>query len=84
MAAFAEPLVHDELESLVCNLCAKYPERSRVEVERVVAAVYAEIVAQATVTSHVIPLTLNRSRRLLALSVPDESGGPRLALRGRT
>jgi len=41
-------------------------------VERVVADVYARLVASATVTAHLIPLTLNRSRRVLG-STPMET-----------
>ncbi|MEO3756898.1 hypothetical protein ABGB19_01215 [Mycobacterium sp. B14F4] len=66
MTTFAEPMVHDELEAVVSNLCTRFPGRSRSEVESVVAAVYADLVAQARVTAHLIPLTQNKSRRLLA------------------
>jgi hypothetical protein len=59
-------LVHDELDSVVSTLCTRLPGRTRSEVEAVVAAVYAELAAGATVTAHLIPLTLNRSRRLLS------------------
>jgi hypothetical protein len=65
MTTFAEPLVHDELDSVVSTLCARNPDHARSEVEAVVAEVYAELAAGATVTAHLIPLTLNRSRRLL-------------------
>ncbi|ORB63870.1 three-helix bundle dimerization domain-containing protein [Mycolicibacterium tusciae] len=70
MTTFAAPLVRDELDSVVSTLCTRLPGRTRSEVEAVVAAVYAELAAGATVTAHLIPLTLNRSRRLL-------SSGPR-------
>jgi hypothetical protein len=66
MTTFAAPLVHDELDSVVSTLCTRLPGRTRSEVEAVVAAVYAELAAGATVTAHLIPLTLNRSRRLLS------------------
>lgn len=65
MTAFAEPMVRDELDGVIVTLCAKYPRHSRSEIEDVVAAVYAGLAAKATVTAHLIPLTLNRSRRLL-------------------
>lgn len=66
MTTFAAPLVRDELDSVVSTLCTRLPDRTRSEVEAVVAAVYAELAAGATVTAHLIPLTLNRSRRLLS------------------
>lgn len=72
MTTFAAPLVHDELDSVVSTLCTRLPGRTRSEVEAVVAAVYAELAAEATVTAHLIPLTLNRSRRLLS-SGPEET-----------
>ncbi|RDH78160.1 hypothetical protein DVS77_12495 [Mycolicibacterium moriokaense] len=70
MTAFAEPLVHDELQSVVSALCARFPNRSRREVEQIVTEVYAGLNSGARVTTHLIPLTLNRSRRLLEKS-PD-------------
>jgi hypothetical protein len=73
MTTFAAPLVHDELDSVVSTLCARLPGRTRREVEAVVAAVYAELAAEATVTAHLIPLTLNRSRRLLATGSRETS-----------
>jgi hypothetical protein len=66
------PMVRDELGAIVSVLCARFPDRSRSDVERVVADVYARLVASATVTAHLIPLTLNRSRRLLG-SMPMET-----------
>ncbi|WP_179964761.1 three-helix bundle dimerization domain-containing protein [Mycolicibacterium gadium] len=72
MTTFAAPLVRDELDSVVSTLCTRLPGRTRSEVEAVVAAVYAELAAGATVTAHLIPLTLNRSRRLLS-SGPGET-----------
>ena len=65
MTAFAEPMVHDELEGVVSALCVKFSDRSRREIEDVVAGVYASLAGKATVTTHLIPLTLNRSRTLL-------------------
>ena len=59
-------MIRDELGAVVSALCARFPERNPDEVERVVADVYAQLVANATVTAHLIPLTLNRSRRLLS------------------
>ena len=58
-------MIRDELGAVVSALCARFPDRNLSDVERVVADVYAQLVANATVTAHLIPLTLNRSRRLL-------------------
>jgi hypothetical protein len=66
MTALAEPTVHDELAGIVSALGAKFPERTRGEIEVVVAKVYAELALNATITAHLIPLTLNRCRRLLS------------------
>ena len=65
------PMIRDELGALVSALCARFPDRNLSEVEHIVADVYAQLVANATVTAHLIPLTLNRSRRLLS-STPME------------
>jgi hypothetical protein len=75
MTALAEPVVHDELDSVVANLCARFPKRSRFEIETVVASVYAQLVANARVTAHLIPLTLNISRRLLSEPMLDSAVG---------
>jgi hypothetical protein len=72
MTAFAKPMVHDELASVVAALHARFPTRSKSEVEDVVSSAYADLISGATVTAHLIPLTLNRSRRLLS----DEHRGP--------
>ncbi|MGO4443384.1 three-helix bundle dimerization domain-containing protein [Mycobacterium sp. 2YAF39] len=65
MTTFAAPMVHDELDGVVSTLCVRFPDRPRSEIEKVVAHVYADLAAKATVTTHLIPLTLNRSRCLL-------------------
>jgi hypothetical protein len=65
MSAPSRSLLDDELESVVSNLCARFPARQRSDVEDVVTDVYGQLVASATITAHLIPLTLNRSRRLL-------------------
>jgi hypothetical protein len=82
MTTFATPMVHDELDGIVSTLCKRFPDRARVEIEAVVTAVYAELAAGASVTAHLIPLTLNRSRRLLNSRGNPPSGGalPTLAL----
>jgi hypothetical protein len=72
MTAFADPMVHDELMGVVSTLSARFPNRSRDEIVDLVAKVHAELTENATVTSHLIPLTLNRSRRLLSRPVSHE------------
>ena len=72
MTADNATMIRDELGAVVSALCARFPDRSRSDVERVVADVYARLVANVTVTAHLIPLTLNRSRRLLN-SAPMET-----------
>ena len=66
MVTTSGPMVHDELEAVVSALCVKFPTRSRREVESVVSDVYRQLAATATITAHLIPLTLNRSRRVLS------------------
>lgn len=58
-------MVEDELGSITDVLCAKYPMRSREEVHAVVGDAYLHLVSTARVTTHLIPLTLNRARRVL-------------------
>lgn len=65
MTALTEPLLQDELDGVVSWLCERFPGRTRDDVEDVVDGVFAELQRNATVTAHLIPLTLNRSRRLL-------------------
>ena len=57
---------HDELEGVGSALCVKFPTRSRIDIQCVVADVYAQLAASASITAHLIPLTLNRSRRVLS------------------
>ena len=65
MSAPVRSLLNDELDGVVSTLCARFPTRRRSEIERVVADVYDQLAGNATITAHLIPLTLNRSRRLL-------------------
>jgi hypothetical protein len=65
----APRMVADELGRVISTVCAKFPSRPRAEVEAVVAAAYRHLHAGATVTSHLIPLTLNRSLRVMRASV---------------
>lgn len=66
MSAPVKSLVGDELDGVVSALCARYPTRRRDEVERLVAGVYDQLAVNASITAHLIPLTLNRSRRALS------------------
>lgn len=66
MTSLAEPTVRDELDRVVSELRTRFSDRTRIDIESVVNEVYAELAARATVTAHLIPLTLNRSRRILA------------------
>ncbi len=75
MTTSVGPMVHDELDGVVSTLCAKFPTRARNEVEAVVTDVYDQLAANATITAHLIPLTLNRSQRVLrAMQVFENSG----------
>jgi hypothetical protein len=65
MTSLAEPTVRDELDRVVAELRTRFPDRTRPDIENVVNGVYTELSATATVTAHLIPLTLNRSRRIL-------------------
>lgn len=57
--------VQHELETVVSMLSVRFPERSPMELEQLVHAVYQHLSLQARIRTHLIPLTLNRSRRLL-------------------
>ena len=65
MSAPARSMLTDELQGVVSALCARFPTRQRSDVETVVADVYEQLAGSARITAHLIPLTLNRSRRLL-------------------
>ena len=71
MSAPARSMLTDELQGVVSALCARFPTRQRSDVETVVANVYEQLADNAKITTHLIPLTLNRSRRLLE---GDQSG----------
>lgn len=65
MSAPGKTLVSDELDGIVSTLCARFPTRRRGEIERLVADIYEQLATSASITAHLIPLTLNRSRRAL-------------------
>jgi hypothetical protein len=75
MTTSVGPMVHDELQGVVSALCLRFPTRWRSEVESVVADVYEQLAANATITAHLIPLTLNRSRRVLGARQVFENSG---------
>lgn len=60
------PAVHDELDRTATMLMARFPDRRRDEIASVVAHTYRRLAARARITTHLIPLTLNISRRVLA------------------
>ena len=64
--------MRDELDRVVSELRTRFSDRTRIDIESVVNEVYAELAARATVTAHLIPLTLNRSRRILARSAGSD------------
>lgn len=63
-------LTEHELASVVGFVCARFPQHSRDEVADVVATAYRQLSEHASVTAHLIPLTVNRSLRTLRQSTP--------------
>lgn len=72
--ALAESLVRDELGSVVAMLCARFPERMPREIERLVTDSYRRLSENARIHTHLIPLTVNRCRRLLSDPASVRSG----------
>jgi hypothetical protein len=60
------PLVRDELQAVVSMLCARHPQHGRAEVQCLVTDVYRQLCDDARIHAHLIPLTLNRCRRILS------------------
>jgi hypothetical protein len=58
-------LVEDEIAGIVSAVCAKFPGRTHADVEALVRAAHEHLSSSAKVTAHLIPLTLNRSIRLM-------------------
>lgn len=71
--ALTQPLARDELQAVVSMLCARFPERSRVEVEWLVTDLYQRLSQNARIHAHLIPLTLNGCRRVLSEHRPGGS-----------
>lgn len=61
------PMVQDELDRTTTMLAARFPDCGRDEISSVVTRTYLRLAAGARITTHLIPLTLNISRRILAL-----------------
>lgn len=61
------PMVQDELDRTTTMLAARFPDCGRDEIASVVTRTYLRLAAGARITTHLIPLTLNISRRILAL-----------------
>lgn len=57
--------VADDVESVVAMLSAKHPDIARERIEALVHEVYLGLAARATITAHLIPLTINRCRKRL-------------------
>lgn len=58
----------DELIEVIAAVHSKFADRPREEAEAVVRSAYRDLACTATVTSHLIPLTLNRSMRLMQIA----------------
>ncbi|MGQ9351180.1 three-helix bundle dimerization domain-containing protein [Mycolicibacterium gilvum] len=58
-------LIDDELRDVIATLRARYPECPTGEIEALVADIYGRLNASATVSAHLIPLTMNLSLRAL-------------------
>jgi hypothetical protein len=75
-----------ELDGVVAALCARFPNRRRSEIECVVSEMYAQLAANSMITAHLIPLTLNRCRRVLhgvpMVSIAPDSVEPTLDAAG--
>jgi hypothetical protein len=68
-------MLEDELAGIVATVHAKFPNHPRAEVAEVVSEAYRHLQAGATVTGHLIPLTLNRSLRLMRESTVPKGNG---------
>ena len=72
MTTLRTHLVTDELDSIARALAAKFTAVSTDELREVVNDAYREIAEKARITTHLIPLTLNRARRILASRTADK------------
>lgn len=58
-------LLRDELDGVVSMLAARFPGQSRTEIAQLVTTTHHRLAVDARITAHLIPLTLNVSRRAL-------------------
>ncbi|CDO11029.1 hypothetical protein BN977_05870 [Mycolicibacterium cosmeticum] len=70
----APSLLRDELDGLVSTLETRFPGHSRVEITQLVTTTYHRLAAGARITAHLIPLTLNVSRRALTQQQRSPAG----------
>ncbi|MBN9635607.1 MAG: hypothetical protein J0H22_10485 [Actinobacteria bacterium] len=61
----SDALVDDELAAIVTALASRYPTLSSDLVQHVIADTHRDLTARSRITAHLIPLTLNLSRRRL-------------------
>lgn len=61
----AAPLIHDELDRIIDMLAVRFPSSEHEEIALAVYHNYRRIAAGARITAHLIPLTLNATRRML-------------------
>lgn len=69
-------LIEGELDAVVDTVCAKYPQCRRAEAADVVLQSYRCLAERATVRAHLIPLTLNRSLRMMRASAQGVGPSP--------
>ena len=55
-----------ELDSAAASLVARYPEADPAEIRTLVSTTYEQPAATARIRTHLIPLTLDRCRRVLS------------------
>lgn len=61
-------LTEEELAGVVAFACARFPQCPLGEVSAVVTEAYRHLAERATITAHLIPLTVNRRLRILRRS----------------
>ncbi|CAN5885957.1 hypothetical protein BH10ACT9_BH10ACT9_28130 [soil metagenome] len=76
-------LVEDELDAVASAVHEKYPLCPRAEVTAVVLQSYRYLAEHATIRAHLIPLTLNRSLRMMRASAQDVTPDPNRDVLGR-
>ncbi len=70
----APSLLGDELDGLVSMLATRFPGHSRMEITQLVTTTYHRLAGGARITAHLIPLTLNVSRRALTRQQRSPAG----------